>query len=159
MALPNIPERYLLPVSRTDWPELLSDWRSLLPEGSTPWLLTKFGELFVVEHDEQVGMLQVSAFQYQVVAKDRTDYREWLDDPDKMSEWFLAPLVDRLESSGQSLDPEQCYSFIQPLGLGGALIIENVMRIPIREHFGAWGQVFRQIRDLPDGSQVQFEIR
>jgi hypothetical protein len=28
------------------------------------------------------------------------------------------------------------------------------MTIPIREHFGCWGEVFQQIKDMPDGSQV-----
>ena len=104
--------------------------------------------------DGKVGMLQVSSFRYDVVAKDKTDFQEWLVDPDKMAEWFLAPLVDRLEAAGRFLGPDQCYSFITPLGLGGALKAENVMTIPIREHFGCWGEVFRQIKDMPPGSEV-----
>jgi hypothetical protein len=150
----DIPPQYVLPVSRTDWAELLTDWQSLLPPHSSPWLLTRFGEVFFVEQDRKVGMLQVSAFRYQVVAKDKADFQEWLADPDKMAEWFLAPLVDRLESAGRQLQSEQCYSFTTPLGLGGALTIENVMLIPIWEHFKCWGDVFRQIKAVPDGGHV-----
>jgi len=117
-------------------------------------LLTKFGEVFFAQPDGKIGVLQVSGFQYQVVAKDRTDFQEWLVDPDKLLEWFLAPLVDQLESSGRTLGADQCFSFITPLGLQGRLTADNVMTIPIREHFGCWGKVFRQIKDLPDGSQV-----
>jgi hypothetical protein len=158
MTLPAIQEQYTLPVSRSDWPELLADWKPLLPEGATPWLLTKFGELFVTQVDGKIGMLQVSGFQYQMVANDATDFREWLVDPDKMSEWFLAPLVDKLQASDRALGQDQCYSFIKPLGLQGALSIDNVMSIPIPEHFGCWGEVFRQLRDLPDGSQVEIKV-
>ena len=150
----DIPQQYVLPISRTDWAELLVDWQPLLPPGYSLWLLTKFGEIFVIQHDGRVGMLQVSGFQYQVVAKDKTDFQEWLADPDKMAEWFLAPLVDQLEAADRRLQPEQCYSFTIPLGLGGALTAENVMTIPIREHFGCWGEVFRQIKDVPDGGHV-----
>ena len=71
-----------------------------------------------------------------------------------MSEWFLAPLVDQLESSGRTLGSDQCFSFTTPLGLQGRLAADNVMIIPIREHFGCWGEVFRQIKNMPDGSQV-----
>ncbi len=110
------------------------------------------------QQDAKVGMLQVSAFQYRVVAKDKTDFQEWLVDPDKMADWFLAPLVDLLEAGGRSLQPDQCYSFIKPLGLGGALTAENVMTIPIREHFKCWGDVFRQIEDLPDGAEVILKV-
>src|SRR5436190_2458882 len=126
MAL-NIPERYTLPADRPDWEELLLDWRPLLPPQISLWLLTKFGELFFSHQDGKIGMLQVSGFQYQIVAEHKTDFLEWLVDPDKMAEWFLAPLVDRLEAIGRRLQPEQCYSFIKPLGLGGAVTIENVM--------------------------------
>jgi hypothetical protein len=154
MAGIEIPERYILSINRSDWKELLVDWLPLIPPESSLWLLTKFGELFFCQADGKIGMLQVSGFQYQVVAKDKIDFQEWLADPDKMSEWFLAPMVDRLELVGMHLQPEQCYSFKKPLGLGGNLMIENVMAVPIREHFGLWGEVFRQIRDVPDGGEV-----
>jgi hypothetical protein len=157
--LPDIPEQYLLPVERTDYSEILVEWQPLLPADTTPWLLTRFGEVFFAERQGNIGMLQVSTFRYQVVAKNSTDFREWLLDPDKLAEWFLAPLVDRLVASGRLLGTQQCYSFIQPLGLGGALSERNVMTISIREHFLCWGDVFRQIRDLPDGSQVVFKVK
>jgi hypothetical protein len=155
----EIPEKYILPPVRSDWSELLSDWQPLIPQSSLMWLLTKFGEIFFCHQDEKIGMLQVSAFQYKTVAKDKTDFQEWLVDPDKMSEWFLAPLVDRLEAVGKFLQSEQCYSFIKPLGLGGTLTVENVMIVPIREHFGLWGEVFRQIKNMPEGGEVVLKFK
>jgi hypothetical protein len=154
----DIPQQYSLPVSRTDWAELLLDWQPLLPAHFSLWLLTKFGELFVEQEDGRVGMLQVSAFRYAVVAKSKTDFQEWLVDPDKMAEWFLAPLVDRLQAAGRYMQLDQCYSFVRPLGLGGALATENVMTISVREHFRCWGEVFRQIKDVPDGGRVIFKV-
>jgi hypothetical protein len=159
MALPDIPERYILPATRSDWNELLADWQPIIPEASSPWLLTKFGEIFFSHNDGKIGMLQVSAFQYQIVARDRTDFQEWLVDPDKMADWFLAPLVERLEAARRHLQPEQCYSFIKPLALGGGLMVENVMTVSIREHFGCWGEVFQQIKDVPDGAHVILKVR
>jgi len=154
MTLPGIPSQYTLSVARSDWALLLADWRSLLPEGFAPWLLTKFGELLVSQPDGKIGMLQVSSFKYAVVAKDQTDFREWLVDPDKMSEWFLAPLIDRLEAAGRLLGAQQCYSFVQALGLGGALSVENITVLPIENHFYGWGKVFRKIGSLPPGTEV-----
>jgi hypothetical protein len=154
MSLPDIPSQYTLPVARADWPILLADWRALLPEGFAPWVLTKFGELFISQPDAKIGMLQVSSFQYAVVAKDQADFREWLVDPDKMSEWFLAPLVDRLEAAGRLLGADQCYSFVQALGLGGALSVENVAVLSVQNHFCGWGKVFRQVGSLPPGTEV-----
>jgi hypothetical protein len=154
----DIPEQYVLPVTRSDWGELLAAWQPIIPQRSSPWILTKFGEIFFCHEDGKIGMLQVSGFQYQVVAKDQTDFREWLVDPDKTTEWFLAPLVDRLEAVGKRLAPEQCFSFIRPLALGGALTMENVMVISIREHFRCWGDVFQQMKDVPDGGHVILKV-
>jgi hypothetical protein len=154
MSRPDLPLHYTLPVSRDDWPDLLADWQPIIPPNSTPWLLTKFGEIFFIQPDQKIGMLQVSSFQYEVVAKNQTDFQEWLVDPDKLSEWFLAPLVDSMEAQGKKLEGDRCYSFITPLGLGGELKPENVMAIPVCEHFKCWGEVFRQIKDLPEGAQI-----
>jgi len=154
MTPPEIPERYILPAARCDWTELLTDWQPLIPPQSSPWLLSKFGEVFFCQPDGKIGMLQVSGFQYQVVAKDKTDFQEWLVDPEKMSEWFLVPLVDRLEAAGRLLRPDQCYSFVQALGLGGALSVENVAVLAVQNHFCGWGKVFRQVGSLPPGTEV-----
>ncbi len=151
-------QHYLLPVERDDWSELLAQWSELLPPDASRWLLSRFGELFVEQADHRIGMLQVSGFQYRVVAEHKPDFEEWLANPDKMAEWFLAPLVDCLVSRGKSLPQENCYSFITPLGLGGQLIEENVMVIPIREHFRCLGEIFQQVKDLPDGSQVVLKV-
>ena len=158
MPLPEISERYLLPVDRPDWDVLLGEWGTLLPPRYTPWLLTKFGELFVEESDGKIGMLQVSAFRYEVVAKDKADFQQRLAAPDKVSEWFLGPLGDQLEAAGKTLSAGKCYSFITPLGLGGEATMENVMIIPVQEHFLMFGDVYRQIKDLPDGAQIEFKI-
>jgi hypothetical protein len=151
-------EQFTLPINRSDWDQLLTDWRPLIPEGARPWLPTKFGELFFVQPNDKIGMLQVSSFSYAVVANNETDCFESLVDPDKMTEWFLAPLLDAVQASGKSLDADRCYSFIKPLGLGGELKPENVMVIPVEEHFKCWGEVFRQIQDLPDSAEIQLKV-
>lgn len=158
MTLPEIPERYIIPAARPDWAELLVDWQPLIPNSSSLWLLTMFGEVFFCHQDGKIGMLKVGGFQYEVVAKDKADFQEWLADPDKMADWFLDPLVDRLEAGGRNLQQGECYSFVKPLALGGTLTLENVMIIPIREHFRCWGEVFRQIKGVPDGGQVILKV-
>jgi len=107
MSLPEIPGRYVLPVGRPDWKELLADWQLAIPQQSSVWLLTKFGEVFFCHADGKIGMLQVSGFPYKVVDRDKTDFQEWLVDPDRMSDWFLAPLflIRRPGAPGQNRWP------------------------------------------------------
>lgn len=154
MTDPEIPTQYTLPVSRSDWPVLLADWQSLIPQGSSLWLLTKFGDLFFTQPDEKIGMLQVSGFLYSVVANDQTDFREWLADPDKMSEWFLAPLVDRMDESGRLLGAGQCYSFVKALCLGGTPSAANVAVIPVENHFAAGAGYFARSGVCPQAPRL-----
>jgi hypothetical protein len=137
-----------------DWRTLLLPWEPLIPENATPWILSKFGEVFVTQHDAAIGVLQVGSFAYKVVADDARGFTALLADANTLNDWFLVPLVAKLEGAGRALIPDYCYSFIQPPALGGAFVPENVMAIPIAEHFGCWGHVFQQIKDLPDGTQV-----
>jgi len=70
----------------------------------------------------------------------------------------MIPVIDQLAASGCVLGPGQSYSYkILPV-LGGSYKAENRVLLPIREHFGAWGSLHRQIEDLPDGSRVQIEV-
>lgn len=142
----ELPQKYLLPASRTDWKELLEDWQPLLRPSSVVWQLTKFGDLIFAQEDGRIGMLQASDFRYEVIARDKIDFQEWLADPEKLADWYLAPLVDRLEANGMQLPDEHCYSFRTPVGLGGQRTIENVVCIPVRSHFQGLGKVFRQVK-------------
>jgi hypothetical protein len=80
-----------------------------------------------------------------------------MDEPGVAEDWLMIPIVDQLVASGVVLSPGQCYSFRQLPILGGKYTPENRMVFPIREHFGGWGSIQRQIADLPDGSQVIIE--
>ena len=66
----------------------------------------------------------------------------------------MTPIVDQLVASGVVLGSGQCCSFRQLAVLGGTYTPENRMPFPIREHFGAWGSVDRQISNLPDGAEI-----
>ena len=66
----------------------------------------------------------------------------------------MIPIVDQLVAVGVVLGTGQCYSFRQLPVFGGSYTPDNRMLFPIREHFGGWGSVHRQMSDLPDGSHV-----
>ena len=76
------------------------------------------------------------------------------NEPGVADDWLMIPIVDQLVASGVVLGAGQCYSFRQLPVLGGTYTPENRMAFPIREHFGGWGSVHRQMADLPDGSHV-----
>jgi hypothetical protein len=80
-----------------------------------------------------------------------------LDEPDQARDWFSIPVIDDMTNEGHVLDSGRCFSYRHLPVLGGSYGIENRVSFPIREHFGAWGSIHRQIKDLPDGARVIIE--
>ena len=147
-------QRYLIPVERSDWDDLLADWHDLIPKDSTRWMLTRFGDLVMEQRDGNIGLLRATTFAYECVAESKLDFVEWLDDPERLEDWFHGTLTDELERSGGRLRPETCYHFIMPLGLGGRAEKVNVSVILIHEAFTGLGQIFRQMARIPVGTQM-----
>ena len=53
----------------------------------------------------------------------------------------------------------QCYAFIQIPVLGGDYVFENVAVRDVVDQYAALGPIFEKLKDLPDGTQVSFEIK
>ena len=149
---------YLIDHRGYDWGSLLSDWAWLLPKSFTLWLMNRFGDLFIVLDDGTVHMLDVEGGTFRKVAESREDFGAKIDDPEIAYNWLMIPLVDELVQHGVRLRKGQCYAYKQLPILGGDYILENVAVIGIPEHFRAYGSIHRQIKDLPDGTEVRIEI-
>jgi len=145
---------YLIDQTGLDWPSLLEEWHWLLPREFRIWLLTRVGDLFITLPDGSIHMLDVGAGELRRIAASREEACTKIDEPRVADDWLMIPIVDQLVASGAVLGPGQCYSFRKLPALGGSYRAENRMVFPIREHFGAWGSVQRQISDLPEGSEV-----
>jgi hypothetical protein len=145
---------YLIDQTGLDWPALLSEWHWLLPTEFQVWLLTRTGDLFIALPDSSIHMLDVGAGELRRVADSRDEFCNKVDEPGVADDWFMIPVVNQLVASRTELGGRQCYSFRQLPVFGGSYGAENRMVFPIREHFGGWGSIHRQMADLPDGSQV-----
>jgi hypothetical protein len=145
---------YLIDQTGLGWQSLLEEWHFLLPPEFRVWLLTRAGDLFITVPDGSIHMLDVGAGTLKQVAKSRDEFCTKMDEPGVADNWLMIPIVDHLVSSGVVLGPGQCYSFRKLPVFGGAYTPDNRMAFPIREHFGGWGSVHRQMADLPDGSHV-----
>ena len=103
-------------------------------------------------------MLEVGSGELSRVADSRDDACAKIDQPGVADEWLMIPVIDQLVASGCVLGPGQCYSYkILPV-LGGSYKAEERVLLPIREHFGAWGSLHRQIADLPDGAEIEIKV-
>jgi hypothetical protein len=150
---------YLIDFHGLDWPSLLAEWTWLVPKEFTVWLMNRFGDLFLVFEDGAVYMLDVGRGSLEQLATGRDEFCAKVDEDDNASDWFMIPLVDQLVAAGIILKEGECYSYKQPPILGGDYTVENTCVLPIAEHYGAYGSIHNQIKDLPDGADVVLTVK
>jgi hypothetical protein len=150
---------YLIDHQGFHWRSLFAEWTWLVPNEFTVWLVNRFGDLFLVFDDGSVHMLDIGAGSLKQIAKSRDDFGAKVDEDDNANHWFMIPLIDQLVAAGITLKEGQCYSYKHPPVLGGEYTVENTCVLPIAEHFGAYGSIHNQIKDMPDGAQVVLKVK
>lgn len=149
---------YLLDHEGFDWARLLASWAWLLPRELTVWVVNRFGDLFVVLDDGSVWRLDLGAGTFEKTAADRDEFCDHIDEGDNADTWLLVPLVDRLVAAGKVLSPGRCYGFRIPPVVGGAYSVDNINPLPVAEVYGWSGSFHEQIRDLPDGAEIELKV-
>jgi hypothetical protein len=63
------------------------------------------------------------------------------------------------QSEVDSLGPDEAISIYPPLGFEATPIADRSRRaVPARELWALHHEIARQVRDLPDGAQVEFQL-
>ena len=147
---------YLIDQADKDWATHLGDWIPPLPSSFTLWLVNRFGDVFIVaDDDNSVHMLDVGAGTLTRVANDRSHFADLLDTADNANNWLMLPLVDECRGVGMNLGPSQCYGFKIPPVLGGKYELENVEPTDLAVHYSFLAQIYKQTKDLPDGTPIK----
>lgn len=137
-----------------DFEMLLEEWRWLVPDSMEPVVVSALGDLFLRDDDNTIHWLDTGSGKLTRVANSPEHFKELMVQPDNANVWFIPQLIGDLIESGRVLAGGQCYSCDVPPGLGGEFIVENVKPTDIRIHFSMFGQIFRQTKDLPDGTPI-----
>jgi hypothetical protein len=145
---------YIIDHRNVDLSTVLRGWSWLVPATFTVWIMNRFGDLFIVLDDGTVHMLDVGGGTLKKVAESRDDFGNKLDEGENANQWLMMPLIDRLVAGGLTLREGQCYSYKHPPVLGGGYTVENTCVLPIPEHYGVYGSIHNQVKDLPDGTRV-----
>ena len=150
---------YLLDPTGQDWPALLSDWVGLLPKTEfTVWLANRFGDVVIVLNDQSVHMLDVGAGIIERLASRRDEFASRLDEDDNADLWLLISLTDACVAEGLRLSGGQCYGWKVPPLLGGKYEVDNVEPTDVAVHYKLLADVWRQTKDLPDGTPVKLDV-
>lgn len=145
---------YIIPHDGLDLQTALASWAWLVPESCTVWIINRLADMFLVLPDGSVHMLNVGAGTLKRVADSRDDFRVRIDEPGNAEDWLAFQLVDSCVAADVTLEKGQCYGFVLPPVLGGDYTLANVRPIALAQYVGAYGDIHKQIKDLPDGTQV-----
>ncbi|CAH1672339.1 MULTISPECIES: T6SS immunity protein Tdi1 domain-containing protein [unclassified Chelatococcus] len=145
---------YLSPIPPTL--EEIAEWAELLPPGARILGANLFADTFIADEHGAVLMLEPAAMNItRIAASEGEFWKALVTDPEG---WLLRPLVDRCRTAGLHPSPEQCLAFTTMPVFGGRYEVENIWLCTRREWLSATADMWRQIRDLPDGTQVQIRV-
>ena len=138
--------------------DILFEWRWKLGGAAKALALSKSGDAFIVHPDGHVDWLDTGVGQVHEVASSVTAFWRLLEQPQDAARLLLAPVVEEFIRLKGPIPLGRCLGFTRLPALGGTYTVENRWLAPIVEHFGVTGEMHRQIRDLPDGTQVQVRV-
>jgi hypothetical protein len=137
-----------------DADEALAEWRWLVPEPATPLLVTAFGDLFLLVRSGAVRFLDTLGGTCDQVAPSADAWKEMLQNPEHVEEWFMPALVILLNEAGEQLSQGQCYSPVQSIATGGALAVDNFKPTDWQVHLAFSGSMHEQVKKLPPGTKI-----
>ncbi len=145
-------------ISNIDIEDLLSCWQWRLADVKAVVMMSYLGDLFLLGNDDGVYWLQTDSGALTKVSDNIEHFQQMLTEDDKIDNWFLPSLIEKLIESGKPLKENEVYSYLKPPFLGGAYSVENLQPADISVHFAFTGQICEQIKDLPDGTKVNIKV-
>lgn len=149
---------YIKDKSNINIESVLSDWNWILPKQLEVLYVTLFGDIFFTDSEGGVNWLDTGSFNLSKVAESLEKFHQLLQDEKNFNTWLLPRLCEELVTSGQKLEQEQVYSFKQMPALGGDYVVDNIKPTDIYVHFTISGQIGEQLKDIPDGTQINFKL-
>ncbi|MBE9210688.1 DUF1851 domain-containing protein [Nostoc sp. LEGE 06077] len=136
--------------------DLLSDWYWLFPHPMHLFLISAIGDMFLQAHHDDAGIywLNVGTGELTYIADSIAEFKVAIAKPENLNLWFIPQLIGNLKLSGLYLDKGQCYSYKVPPFLNGSVEVSNFAPCSLSVHFCLLGQLYKQIKDLPDGTVI-----
>jgi hypothetical protein len=145
-------------VQHLDVDRLLRDWRWLYPNLATLVARSVWGDLFLLGSNGQILWLDVQVGEFRTVAENIEMFRESVSNEELQEPWFATHDERKAAEDGLKPGPDECIAFAIPLVFAESGYRGNGYISDIYETVSFLGDLHRQIRALPDGSQVRLVI-
>lgn len=117
-----------------------------------------FGNLMIKDKDGKYWRLCPEDLSCKVVAQNREELHVLSHDQEFLQDWYMRALVEQAkESLGPLTEGRKCCLKIPGI-LGGEYGGSNLATISLVELIRFSGDVAKQLKDLPSGAKVKFEI-
>ena len=117
-----------------------------------------FGNLMIEDVDGKYWRLSPEDVYCEVVANDRSDLDRLSQDQDFLEDWYMQALVEQAKESFGELPEGRKYCLVIPGALGGEYGISNIKTAPLVDLVRFSGDLAKQIKDLPDGAEIQLRV-
>lgn len=117
-----------------------------------------FGNLIVKDTSGRYWRLSPEECSCEVVASNREDLDVLSKNQEFLRDWNMSALVDYAFKTHGVLPEGRKYCLKIPGVLGGEYGGDNIATISLEELIGASGYIAKQIKDLPDGSQIKLRV-
>lgn len=117
-----------------------------------------FGNLLVRDRRGWYWRLCPEDLYCKPVADDRAALDALIETAEFQQDWGRGTLIEQAQASVGPLSPGRKYCLKIPGPLGGEYGGSNLASISLMELIGSSGHIAFQIKDMPDGAQVQLQI-
>jgi len=114
---------------------------------------TAFGDVFF-ESDEGIFFLDSLSGTLDKVSNTKAELQNVLNTPDGQDHYLMAGLVSIARENGLILESGECYDFKVSPSLNGAMDLENLQKMDFKVSLNISGQITKQIKDLPVGTNI-----
>ena len=117
-----------------------------------------FGNLIVRDRAGQYWRLCPEDSYCRVIADNREELDELSEDQEFLHDWNMSALVEEAKKAHGPLPDGRKYYLVIPGVLGGVYDASNIKTLPLVELVRLSGDIAKQIKDIPDGAKVEFEV-
>ncbi len=117
-----------------------------------------FGNIIVLDESGCFWRICPEELSCEVVAQDAAAYEHLRNDDEFLADWEMLPLVEEAYAALGALPEGCCYCLKIPAVVGGEYAAENMGTISRDALIAFAGDLAQQIRDLPDGTQVELRV-
>lgn len=117
-----------------------------------------FGNLIVRDSDSKYWRICPEDVYCKVVANSRDELDHLSRDQEFLADWHMTELVEQARVHVGPLTDGRKYCLVIPGALGGAYDVSNIKTAPLVELIRLSGDIGRQIRDMPDGAEIELKV-